>query len=144
MGTGQAFVLILSRFSPQPREESRTRIFTSVSLVTLPNLKSVTTSALIGGRQAGGFQTPALVFLLLHNSVPQSFLGWLTDWRAVDPLLPEYQRVTVINPLQGTHPGLLEGPDGSPAPRAASGPFLIKPPSSWGSISLAQSTCVQG
>ena len=102
MGTGQAFVLILSRFSPQPREESRTRIFTSVSLVTLPNLKSVTTSALIDGRQAGGFQTPALVFLLLHNSVPQSFLGWLTDWRAVDPLLPEYQRVTVINPLQGT------------------------------------------
>ena len=93
---------ILSRFSPQPREESRTRIFTSVSLVALPNLKSVTASGLRGGRQAGGSQTPALVFLLPHYSVPQSFLGWLTDWRAVDPLLPEYQRVTLINPLQGT------------------------------------------
>ena len=60
---------ILSRFSPQPREESRTRIFTSVSLVALPNLKSVTASGLRGGRQAGGSQTPALVFLLLCSSV---------------------------------------------------------------------------
>lgn len=138
MGREQAFVSILSRFSPQPREESRTRIFTSLLLVTLPSLKSVTTSGLIDGRQAGGFQTLALIFLLLHYSVPQSFLEWLMDWRAVDPLFPEYQGVTVINP----HPGLPEGPDGSPAPRAASGPFLIKPPSPWGSISLAQSTCV--
>lgn len=123
-GKGAGFSSNSLKVFTSTKRGKQNKNFTSLLLVTLPSLKSVTTSGLIDGRQAGGFQTLALIFLLLHYSVPQSFLEWLMDWRAVDPLFPEYQGVTVINP----HPGLPEGPDGSPAPRAASGPFLIKPP----------------
>lgn len=130
-------------FPPQPADERRAGIFTSVLLVRLSNLKKCNCLKATLWNVAQWVSNSQISFSSSIPSCPSVFPGCLTAWKAVSTLLPGYHRVHVIGTPPIPHLGCSKV-QAAQLPTGLIQGLIYQPPSPWPFVSLAWPMCVQG